>query len=110
PTAQRAGGKCTPRAVSAGGWKAGQVACPWSGPTSTATTAGAGLFPLNDQLAVWDCHWSERLAKYSVWLSGLRTFDQAAEILGELAQVPISCKTVWRLTQRWGRRAQALEA
>jgi hypothetical protein len=45
-----------------------------------------------------------------VWLSGLRNFDQAAEILGELAQVPISTKSVWRLTQRWGQRAQALEA
>lgn len=59
---------------------------------------------------MWDCHWSERLAKYCVWLSGLRNFDQAAEILGELAQVPISTKSVWRLTQRWGQRAQALEA
>jgi hypothetical protein len=45
-----------------------------------------------------------------VWLSGLRNFDQAAEILGELAQVPISPKSVWRLAQRWGQRAQAVEA
>ena len=59
---------------------------------------------------MWDCHWSERLAKYCVWLSGLRNFAQAAEILGELAQVPISPKSVWRLTQRWGQQAQALEA
>ena len=59
---------------------------------------------------MWDCHWRERLAKYCVWLSGLRNFDQAAEILGELAQVPISSKSVWRLTQRWGQQAQALEA
>lgn len=45
-----------------------------------------------------------------MWLSGLRDFEQAAEILSELAQVSISPKSVWRLTQRWGQRAQALEA
>lgn len=69
-----------------------------------------GSFPLDEQLAVWDCHWSEHLAKYSVWLSGLRNFDQAAEILGNLAQVSISSKSVWRLAQRWGQRTQAMEA
>lgn len=50
------------------------------------------------------------MAKYCVWLSGLRNFGQAAEILGELAQVPISPKSVWRLAQRWGQRAQAEDA
>jgi hypothetical protein len=50
------------------------------------------------------------VAKYAVWLSGLRDFAEAAEILSELAQVPISPKSVWRLTQRWGRRAQVVEA
>lgn len=59
---------------------------------------------------MWECHWSEQLAKQAVWLSGLLDFEQAAEVLEQVAQVPIGSKTVWRLAQRWGRRAQAVEA
>jgi hypothetical protein len=61
-------------------------------------------------LAIWERHWSEHLAKQAVWLSGLLDFAQAAEVLEQVAQVPIGSKTVWRLAQRWGERAGAVEA
>ena len=61
-------------------------------------------------MAIWERHWSEHLAKQAVWLSGLLDFAQAAEVLEQVAQVPIGSKTVWRLAQRWGERAGSVEA
>jgi hypothetical protein len=74
------------------------------------TPADAGLFPLDNQLELWERHWSEQVAKQAVWLSGLVTFDKAAEILQEIGQVQMSDTSVWRRVKRWGQRGQALEA
>lgn len=68
------------------------------------------FFPLDDQLEVWDKHWSERVAKYAVWLSGLMEFEEAERVLNQIGQIPISDTSVWRRTERWGQRFQAEEA
>jgi hypothetical protein len=44
-----------------------------------------------------------------VWLSGLVTFGEAAQILREVGQIDISESSVWRRVATWGRRFQALE-
>ncbi len=31
------------------------------------------FFPLDEQLELWEHHWSESVVKYAVWLSGLVT-------------------------------------
>ena len=58
---------------------------------------------------MWEKHWSEQVAKQAVWLSGLVTFGEAAQILREVGQIDISQSSVWRRVAKWGRRFQALE-
>jgi len=57
-----------------------------------------------------DSQWSEQLAKQAVWLSGLVAFEHAEEILSQLGQVSMSDSTIWRHTDVWGTRCQAVEA
>jgi hypothetical protein len=68
------------------------------------------FFPLDDQLQVWDKHWSEQVAKYAVWLSGLMEFEEAKRVLNRIGQIPISATSVWRRAEKWGQRFQAEEA
>jgi hypothetical protein len=68
-----------------------------------------GFFPLDEQLALKDRHWSEGVAKQALWLSGLVPFEQASEILQEVGQVDISPSSTWRLAQKWGTKLEALE-
>ncbi len=72
--------------------------------------AAAGFFPLDEQLQLWDQHWSEQVAKQAVRLSGLMKFEDAETVLRELGQIVMSDTSVWRRVQVWGERAQALEA
>lgn len=78
--------------------------------TTTARTAGAGFFPLDEQLELWERHWSEQVAKQAVWLSGLVSFEQAAEIMNRIGRVPISDSSVWRRVEKWGEEFKAIEA
>ena len=71
--------------------------------------AKAGFFPLDEQLELWDGHWSEQVAKLAVWLSGLVEFDEGAEILERVGQMPMSTSSVWRRAKVWGERGRALE-
>jgi hypothetical protein len=70
--------------------------------------AKAGFFPLSDQLELVDGRWSEDVARQAVWLSGLVPFEQAEAILQEIGQVNISRSSIWRRTQVWGAKFQAL--
>lgn len=45
-----------------------------------------------------------------MWLSGLVTYDQAAQILREVGQIDISQSSVWRRVARWGQRFEEIEA
>jgi hypothetical protein len=67
------------------------------------------FFPLDRQLALWEKHWSEEVAKLAVWLGGLVSFEQAAEILRRVGQIVISESSVWRRVKRWGEEFKALE-
>jgi hypothetical protein len=49
------------------------------------------------------------VVRQAVWLSGMVAFEGVAEILQEVGEVTISPSTVWRLTQRWGKRLAELE-
>jgi hypothetical protein len=77
---------------------------------TTARPVTRVFFPLDEQLELWESHWSESVAKYAVWLSGLVTYDQAATILQTIGEIPISASSVWRRVSVWGPRCQAVEA
>lgn len=66
--------------------------------------AAAGFFPLDRQLAVWDGHWSEQIAKYAVWLSALVEFEDAEDILDRIGQNTISDSSIWWRVKRWRER------
>jgi hypothetical protein len=68
------------------------------------------FFPLDEQLKLWEKHWSEQVAKQAVWLSGLVSYAQAAEILQKEGQIGISGSSVWRRVKKWGAKIQAVEA
>ena len=59
---------------------------------------------------MWETHWSEQVAKQAVWLSGLVSYGQAAEILKRVGQISISTSSIWRQVTRWGTQMQAVEA
>ena len=61
-------------------------------------------------MQLWDKHWSEQLAKEAVWLSGLVTFEQAAEIMTRVGQIPIATSSVWQRSATWGAQLQAVES
>jgi len=50
------------------------------------------------------------LRKLAVWLTGLLTFEQAAQVLEKASQVGMSDSTAWRQAQDVGTQAQAVEA
>ena len=64
---------------------------------------------MDQQLRLWEKHWSEQVAKQAVWLSGLVTFAQAEQILREVGRVDMSQSSIWRRVERWGGRLQAVE-
>lgn len=66
--------------------------------------------PLDEQLGLKETQWSEGIIKQAVWLSGMVPFEDAALILQKIGQGEISTSSVWRLTQKWGQRLQALES
>jgi hypothetical protein len=57
-----------------------------------------------------DKNWSEGVAKRAVQYSGKLSFEETAETHEDLAQIEISANSVWRLTQRWGKALQQVEA
>ena len=77
---------------------------------TTARPVSRVFFPLDEQLQLWDHHWSESVAKYAVWLSGLVTYAEAATILNTIGEIPISASSVWRRVAAWGPQCQAVEA
>lgn len=68
-----------------------------------------GFFPLDEQLGLWDGHWSEAVARDAVWLSGVAPSYEAAEaILQRIGRMNISSSSVWRRVQEWGDKFKAL--
>ncbi len=59
---------------------------------------------------MWEHHWSESVAKYAVWLSGLVTFAEAATILNTIGEIPMSGSSIWRRVRKWGSQCQVQEA
>jgi hypothetical protein len=68
-----------------------------------------GFSPLDEQLELWEKHWSEQVVKQAVWLSGLVPFVQVEQIMREVGQIDISQSSVWRQVERWGSKFQAVE-
>ena len=72
--------------------------------------AGRGFFHLDKQLALWEQHWSEQVAKHATQLGALVDFETAEEIMQGLGQIVISDSSIWRRVTKWGAKFQAREA
>jgi hypothetical protein len=68
----------------------------------------AGFSPLDEQLQLWEKHWSEGVAQDAVWLSGIVDFEKAEEVMERIGQMSISDSSIWRRTQKWGKRFRAI--
>jgi hypothetical protein len=68
-----------------------------------------GLFPLDEQLRLWDRCCSEGVARLSVWLCGQVTAEVAEQILDQIGGIACSDTSIWRRVQRWGEKVKALE-
>lgn len=69
----------------------------------------SGLFPPGPVAGVEEQHWSEGVVKEVVWLSVLMPYEQVAETLERVGQIPISATTAWRLAQERGERFRQWE-
>ena len=78
--------------------------------TTIVTAAEAVFFPLDEQLRLWEKHWSEGLAKEAVWVSGVvDSYAEAEAIMSRIGHVYMSDSTIWRRVERWGEQFQVLE-
>lgn len=68
-----------------------------------------GFSPLDQQLKLWEKHWSEQIAKQAVWLSGLVSYAEAEQIMCNVGQLHMSQSTIWRQVAKWGSKLQAIE-
>ncbi len=69
-----------------------------------------GIFPLDNQLELWEKHWSEGLAKEAVWLSGVvDSYEEAEAVMSRVGKVTMSDSTIWRRVEKWGERFKAVE-
>ncbi len=73
---------------------------------------GKAFFPLDEQWGIGSGVYSERRAKQMVWLSGLLTYRQCAEVFERIGGILIPASSIWRQTQKHGQRLEqaALEA
>lgn len=58
-------------------------------------------------MVIQEKHWSEAVCRLAVWLSGLVTFERAAEILAQVGGIPVSSSSIWQQSQKWGKALQA---
>ena len=69
----------------------------------------SGLFPLDQQLELVDGHWSCGVAQDAVWLSGLVSSYEAAQVvLARLSRINLATTSVWRQAQVWGAKFSAV--
>ena len=65
------------------------------------------FFPLDEQWGIRSGVYSERRAKQMVWLSGLLTYRQCAEVFERIGDVLIPASSLWRQTQHYGEGLKA---
>ena len=69
-----------------------------------------GRFPLDQQLELWNTHYSPELSKQLVWLSGvIPSFEKAEETLARIGRLSVSDSSIWRQIEKWGPQLQAVE-
>lgn len=70
----------------------------------------SGHFPLDQQLTLWNKHYSPELSKQMVWLGGMSpSFEKAEETLARIGQLSVSDSSIWRQVKTWGTQLQAIE-
>lgn len=67
------------------------------------TSVAVVFFPLDEQLALYDKHWSESVAKEAVWLSGVvESYEDAEVVMRRIGHLSMSDSTIWRRVKKWG--------
>lgn len=67
------------------------------------------FFPLDEQLALYDKHWSESVVKEAVWLSGVvESYEDAEAVMHRIGHLAISDSTIWRRVEKWGAAFEAV--
>lgn len=69
---------------------------------------GKVFSPLDEQVGLKEKNWSEGIAKWMAWLSGIVDFEMAEGILQRVGQVNVSDTSIWRCAQERGKQFQAL--
>lgn len=64
---------------------------------------------MDQELELKDKHWSEGLLRLGVWLGGLVSYEQAAQILQQAGQIEVTASSLWRRMQVWGKRFGVVE-
>jgi len=69
------------------------------------------FFPLDEQLRLYDKHWSESVVKETVWLSGVvDSYAEVSAVLARVGRVQLSTTSAWRRVEKWGGAWQAHES
>lgn len=80
-----------------------------NGATTTVTTVIVVFFPLDEQLELYDKHWSESVVKEAVWLSGVvDSFENAEAVMSRIGHLGMSDSTIWRRVKKWGAAFEAV--
>lgn len=64
------------------------------------------IFPLDRQLGMEKSVYSPDLAQQMVWLSGLLPYAQCQEVFAQIGERMVPASSIWRQTQRQGKRLQ----
>lgn len=73
------------------------------------TAAEGVFFPLDEQLALYDKHWSENVVKEAVWLSGVvDSYEDAQVVMRRIGHLAMSDSTIWRRVEKWGAAFEAV--
>jgi hypothetical protein len=68
---------------------------------------GRRFFPLDERWGLDESVYSPECARQMVWLSGLLTYEEASQVLERIGHRLIPSASIWRQTQKHGRRMEA---
>lgn len=77
---------------------------PFDDDTTAVKLMAGGFFPLDEQLGLTDSVYSPGMAKDMVWIDGLVTYDQAAQVLERIGHRLAPRTSIWRQSQIHGER------
>jgi hypothetical protein len=68
---------------------------------------GRRFFPLDERWELDESVYSPECAKQMVWLSGLLTYEETSQVLARIGHRVIPSASIWRQTQKHGKRRES---